>query len=82
MDESEGRMIISAKLIKHHRAVRYCEGYKCNGDKAMFGEQIELFGASDGYDKPFTLYICTDCAKGSTDVQKALNRHNIKRSKP
>ncbi len=73
MEEGDS-MLISAKIIKKPRKRRECDGYKCNGDKVMYGEQIRLYGAAETNDKPYVLYICHECAKDSPDVQKALER--------
>lgn len=61
--------VISAKVIKKSRKVRFCGQYRHEG-KTLIPEgesHIRLYGNAFTGDPPYVMYICLKCASESED---------------
>ena len=66
-------MIISAKLIKNPRKIRFCD--EC--EQPIIGPVLRLYGSAFDGDPPHVLYVhphqCIYCERKDPKIQKALN---------
>lgn len=66
--------VISAKIIKKPRIIRFCSGFRHHFGIPIIGPQVRLYGNAFTSDPPYVLYECLECAQKDPDakVRKVL----------
>ena len=61
-----GKMILSAKVIKAPKMIRYC----ADCDYPISGGQLKLYGMAEPEEKPFNIFLHPNCAVKGRDVSR------------
>ena len=51
---------IAAKIVKRPWSPKTCE--QCGKRMPLYRPRMRLYGSACGYDRPYAIYICMECA--------------------